>query len=137
MEKKMPECPKCGYKVREEMSFCPNCGASLKVEQVSTESRYVPPPLRRRNEKAEKYERGEKREKAEKHEKGEYGLIGPLIGGLILIFIGLASWLEITNQMRVRELWAFFLVMIGAIIIVGVIYAALMAAKRHPRTLEQ
>lgn len=133
----MSECPKCGYKVLEDMSFCPNCGASLKVEHVSTEPRYVPPPPRHRNEKAEKYERGEKREKAEKHEKGEYGFIGPLIGGLILIFIGLASWLEITDPTRMRELWAFFLVMIGAIIIVGVIYAAVNATKRHPRTLEQ
>jgi hypothetical protein len=30
--------------------------------------------------------------------------------------------------------WAFFLVIIGIIVIVGAVYAAMIAARRHPQT---
>jgi len=43
--------------------------------------------------KGGKTEKREKSEKAEKHEKREYGYIGPLIGGLILIAVGLMAYL--------------------------------------------
>jgi hypothetical protein len=135
----MPECPKCGYRVREDMIFCPNCGASLKTEQTSTPTR-PEPPIRYTREKEEKYENREKREKGEKsekgetHEKGEFGFIGPLIGGLILIFLGLAFYLERTGVIAAPYLWAFFLVVIGAIIILAAIYGSIMAHRRYPRT---
>lgn len=117
----MSYCPKCGAKVEEEMTFCPKCGAPLKTEQ--------PQEWRRRAEKGEKAEKREKGEKAEKHEKREFGFIGPLIGGLILIFLGLTFYLQLLGY-RVWEIaWAFFLVTIGIIIIIGTIYAT----RRYPR----
>jgi len=116
-------CPKCGNKIEEEMSFCPKCGTPLKAQPASMGSR----PTYRRDEKAEKGEKTEKREKGEKH---EYGFLGPLIGGLILIFIGAASFLKIDSSV----IWAFFLVLIGVLIIVGAAYGYMMAARRHPKT---
>jgi len=114
----MPYCPKCGTEVREEMAFCPKCGAPLKG-----------PPAGYRPEKAEKSEKEEKREKTEKYEKREFGVIGPLIGGLILIFLGLMFYLQLIGY-RVWEIaWALFLVIIGIIIIIGAIYAA----RSHPK----
>lgn len=105
------------------MAFCPRCGASLKAppEGYRTEKE-------EKREKEEKEER-EKREKTEKYEKREVGFIGPLIGGLILIFIGLIFYLELTGFVRREILWAFFFVIIGIIIIIG----ALNAMRRHPR----
>jgi uncharacterized membrane protein YvbJ len=122
----MSYCPKCGSKIEEEMSFCPKCGAPLKVQQASVEARTT----YRREEKAEK---GEKNEKTEKREKREYGFLAPLIGGLVLIFIGVASYLEITRAYDSRVIWALFFVLIGVLIIVAAIYGYSMAARRHPR----
>jgi len=123
----MSYCPKCGSKIEGEMTFCPKCGAPLKGQQGSVEARTA----YRRDEKAEK---GEKHEKTEKREKHEYGFLGPLIGGLILIFIGTASYLEITKMYDSRVIWAFFLVLIGILIIVGAAYGFTMASRRHPKT---
>jgi len=120
-------CPKCGSKIEEETSFCPKCGAPLKAQQATVEARTT----YRRDEKTEKAEKNEKTEKREKH---EYGFVGPLIGGLILIFIGVASYLEITKMYDSRVIWAFFLILIGVLIIVGAAYGFMTAARRHPRT---
>lgn len=133
----MPECKKCGYKASGEMSFCPNCGAPLKAEQVAAEQR---PAIvtHYRDEKAEKYEKKEKREKEEKyekHEKGEYAFLGSLVGGIVLIIVGLMSYLTITGfiGMRTREiLGAFFIIVIGILIIFGALYFMSMARKRNP-----
>jgi uncharacterized membrane protein YvbJ len=137
----MPYCPKCGTKVREEMAFCPQCGAALKVEQTPTAAVSPPAPYRaektEKHEKHEKEEKGEKREKeekAEKHEKREFGVIGPLIGGLILILIGFLFYLQITGFLGRQVASALFLIIIGIIIIVGALYAAIMAARRNPPT---
>lgn len=124
----MSYCPKCGSEVSEEMVFCPKCGAALKIEQTPAETR--PKPYRR-DEKAEKTEKTEKTEKREKH---EYGFIGPLIGGLILIFVGLAAYLKIVLNINQGVVWAFFFVIIGIVIIVLAVYGAMMASRRHPRT---
>lgn len=133
----MSNCPNCGAPISEEMSFCPKCGAPLKMQQAST-----PPPAptarreyRRREkgeEKSEKHEKQEKQEKGEKHEKGEYGFLGPLVGGLILVFLGLVWWLGMYRTFEWQFLWAFFLVLVGIIIIVAAAYGALVLRKRHP-----
>jgi len=141
----MVYCPKCGSKLREDMSFCPKCGAALKVEKPSVEAVPAPPP---RAEKAEKGEKGEKhekrekeereerekREKSEKHEKREFGYMGSLIGGLILIFLGLMFYLALTTPIGWATAGAIFVIVIGIIIIVGAVYAATMATRRHPAT---
>jgi uncharacterized membrane protein YvbJ len=124
-------CPKCGKKVTEEMVFCPNCGAALKGEQA------WPQPQRA---SAYRHEKDEKREKAtekrEKHEKHEYAFMGPLIGGLVLVFVGLSIYLSVEEATPAAHamLWAVFLIFIGVVIIALAVYAALMASRRHPRT---
>jgi len=127
----MSQCPKCGNEITEEMTFCPKCGAALKAEQATVETRTR---TYRRDEKAEKEEKSEKSEKTEKHEKRGYSFLAPLIGGLVLIFIGLVSYLDITGVVDRRIVWALFFVAIGVIIIVGAIYGSVMASRRHPRT---
>ena len=127
----MPYCPKCGAEITEEMTFCPKCGAPLKAAQAPAE-----PTLReyRRGEKSEKGEKAEKHEKGEKGEKHELGFLGPLIGGLILIFLGAAAFAGISYpHYDFRAFWAFFLLLIGVIVIVAAIYYAFVLAKRHPR----
>ena len=123
----MSNCPKCGSKIEEEMSFCPKCGAPLRAQQTTSEARTI----YRRDEKAEKSEKHEKTEKREKH---EYGFLGPLIGGLILIVIGTIAYLRLAYDVNQEILWAFFLVLVGVLVIVGAIYGYTMAARRHPKT---
>lgn len=126
----MPYCPKCGVQVEEEAAFCPKCGAALKAEA----------PARYRAEKAEKHEKrekeekAEKREKEEKHEKEEVGVIGPVVGGLILIFLGLMSYLQISGYLpwRGEIIGALFLIVIGVLIIFVGFYAV-RARSRRPR----
>jgi len=136
-EECMSYCSKCGAKVREEMSFCPKCGTPLKVVQPPVEA---VPTVPQRVEKAEKREEREKEEKHEKtekeerYEKREFGYIGPLVGGFILLFVGLIFYLIVTASLRWEVAWAFFFIVIGIVIIVGAVYAATMAAKRHPET---
>jgi uncharacterized membrane protein YvbJ len=127
----MSYCPKCGAKVTEEMSFCPKCGAPLEAAQAPAE-----PRLReyRRGEKSEKGEKAEKREKSEKTEKHELGFLGPLIGGLILIFLGIAAFIGVSYpHYGLRTFLAFFLLLIGVIVIVAAIYGAFVLRKRHPK----
>ncbi len=137
----MSYCSKCGTKVREEMAFCPKCGAALKVERPTTEAVSAPGPYgaekaekREKREKEEKGEKREKEEKTEKYEKREFGVIGPLIGGLILIFVGLMFYLQITGFLGRQIASALFLIIVGVIIIVGVLYAVMTASKRYPAT---
>jgi len=133
----MPYCPKCGTKVREEMNFCPKCGAPLKVEQVPAAAA-PPAPIRvekaEKHEKREKEEKHEKREKEEKYERRELSFVGPLVGGLFLMFVGYMFYLSVTVSLRWEAVWALFFIVIGIIVIVGAVYAAVTAARRHPRT---
>lgn len=139
----MPTCEKCGSKVKEDMSFCPNCGAPLKEPAATTaqasapEQAPVPPPTPTTHIRYEKEEKREKAEKREKHEKGEYGWIGPFVGGIVLIIIGLVSYLEVTGILTPRTqqiLWALFIIIVGVLLIFGAIYAMTTARRRYPRT---
>jgi len=137
----MSYCQKCGNKVREDMSFCPNCGATLKAVQPTAAAQPAPPRAEKeekgeKQEKREKEQRNqwEKREKTEKHEKQQYGFAGPLVGGLILILFGLMFYIALTTTIGWGVIGAFCAVIIGIVIIVGAIYAATMASRRHPAT---
>ena len=134
----MPYCLKCGTKVRGEMAFCPQCGAALEVKQHPNAAVSAPASYRaektEKHEKHEKEEKREKEEKTEKHEKREFGVIGPLVGGLILILIGFLLYLQVTGFLGRQVASALFLIIVGVIIIVGALYAAIMAARRNPPT---
>jgi H+/gluconate symporter-like permease len=132
----MPYCHKCGSEVKKEDLFCPNCGTSLKVGE-SMPYMYTKPSRGEKAEKQEKQEKEEKNEKdeqQEKREKQEFSILGPLIGGAILILIGFMSYLTISGMLNWRSIAPFILIIIGAIIIIGVIFGILMARGRNPRT---
>lgn len=122
MVKWMPYCPKCGVEVSEEMEFCSQCGKRLK-----------PVPAQVQREKAEKEEKREKAEKGEKLEKREFGYVGPLVGGIILIIIGVMSFLAAIGRIDFLDWGPIFLIVIGIIIVVFVLYASVVAARRSPR----
>ncbi|MGB9676617.1 MAG: zinc ribbon domain-containing protein [Candidatus Bathyarchaeales archaeon] len=123
--KYLPNCPKCGAEVTEEMSFCPRCGAPLRVGQVPP-----PPPTGRREEKHEKEEKGEK---LEKYEKRELLFLGPLIGGAILLMLGILGYLEVSGLIVHGASRALFLIIVGVILLIGALYVIGTASKRHPR----
>jgi len=130
----MPYCHKCGSEVNEKMAFCSQCGATLKAGEPR-------PPEPYRSEKAEKQEKQEKHEKEEKMEKGEpqekhekqqFGVLGPLIGGFILIVVGFMFYLAVSGAINVRSIFSFFLIIIGGIVILGVATGAVLARKKNP-----
>ena len=126
----MPYCPKCGAEVDENMTFCPKCGAPLKgAPPASAPDWRRDRHERRMNEKAEK---NEKHEKGEKYEKREHPFIGPLIGGLILIFLGIVAYLQILGYNLWQYAWPVFLIIIGLVIIIGALAAT--ARRRNPPT---
>lgn len=128
----MPNCQKCGAEVSEEMSFCPRCGAPLKVGYVPP----PPPPTERKEEKAEKHEKHEKEEKGEKfekYEKRELLFLGPLVGGIILLMLGILGYLEVTGLIGRGTSRAIFFIIIGVIVLVGALYAISTAPRRHPK----
>jgi hypothetical protein len=130
----MPYCPKCGVEVKEGTSFCTRCGAPLTGELPSV----VVTPEVYRSEKAEKDEKQEKREKQEKeektetHEKRELGFVGTLLVGTVIIVLGLMLYLQVTGLLGRRIGWAAFFVVVGVIVILGTIYATIIAKRRHP-----
>lgn len=135
----MSYCPKCGSKIDEGMSFCPKCGAPVNIAQGPAAPGAPTAPTRREyrrrekdEEKREKGEKHEKEEKGEKGEKGEAGFLAPLVGGLVLVFLGVVWWLGLNQTFEWRTLLALFLVMVGIVVIIAAIYGAFVLRKRHP-----
>jgi uncharacterized membrane protein YvbJ len=129
----MAYCPKCGAKVTEEMTFCPQCGAALKATTSTPPERYRS-EKGEKQEKQEKGEKNEKREQPEKYEKQEFGVLGPLIGGLILILVGFMFFMVTSGAIAFRSIVPYVLVIVGLIVIVGVIVGAIIARGRNPKT---
>jgi hypothetical protein len=66
-----------------------------------------------------RHEKEEKREKNEKNEKGRGGdITGAVTGGLILIWLGVTFFLSENNYFPAGNWWAYFLMGIGAILII-------------------
>ena len=130
----MPYCQKCGSEVSENMTFCPKCGAALKVTEPRSPERYISEKVEKqeKHEKHEKEEKMEKGEQPEKFEKKEYSVLGPLIGGSILILLGVMFYLAVAGVLNMRSIFPFFLIIIGAIVILGVAIGAVRARKKNP-----
>jgi uncharacterized membrane protein YvbJ len=130
----MPYCPKCGSEVSKNMTFCPKCGAALKVTEPRPPERYISEKAEKqeKEEKHEKEEKMEKGEQPEKYEKKEYSILGPLVGGFILIIVGVMFYLSVSGILEMRSIFPFFLIILGAIIILGVTIGAVTARKKNP-----
>ena len=100
----MPYCPKCGTEVSEDDDYCTKCRTPLKEGVVYRR-------IERRDEK------DEKDEKNEKGEKGENDRFGPIIGGLIVVWLGVLLMLSNQNLIRSSDFGGYFLMGIGAILI--------------------
>jgi uncharacterized membrane protein YeaQ/YmgE (transglycosylase-associated protein family) len=126
----MPYCAKCGNKVEENMTFCSRCGAPLKAESPAQPA---PAPVPQKSEKNEKGEKQEKQEKGEKHEKSGGGFIGFLIAGLVLAFLGIIAYYDVTTGLPNSELLGpAILLVIGIALVVVAIYYVMKARSRNP-----
>jgi hypothetical protein len=131
-------CSRCGAALQPGMMYCPRCGTAVSPSTAPPSGApptTTPPPTsgppptdwreqrrqwraQRRAQQYEKYEKGEKHtEKAEKGTRGG-GIIGPIMGGSILIWLGVTFYLEQTNYLPASDWWAYFLAGIGVIIII-------------------
>ncbi|MCW4015371.1 MAG: zinc ribbon domain-containing protein [Candidatus Bathyarchaeota archaeon] len=129
----MPYCHKCGSEVKEENAFCSQCGASLKAGEAR-QSEIVMHEKEEKHEKHEKEEKMEKNEQQEKYEKQEFGVLGPLVGGFILILVGLMFYFTVSGVIAFHSVFPFVLIIIGAIIIIGVVIGSVKAKERNPKT---
>ena len=133
----MPYCYKCGAEVKEEDTFCPQCGVNLKAGAPPTPTEYYyrheKGEKEEKHEKDEKDEKMEKGEQAEKYESREYSVLGPLIGGFVLILVGLALYLTVTGVLDFHSIFPLVLVVVGVVVILGVAVAAFMAKGKNPR----
>ena len=134
----MPNCPKCGAEVEQDMAFCPKCGAALKPvegadwrEEMRQRRREWREQRRQWREQRRATRRAEKSEKTEKH---EHPFIGPLIAGSILILLGALLYFAETASLAIELAWALVFIIVGIIVLALAVYAAVLAARRHPKT---
>ena len=119
-------CHNCGAQLVPGAIYCQRCGtpvpgaappAGSAVPSPATPGPAYPNyPYRRRHEKQEKNEKNEKGEKGEKGGKG-FGIIGPVVGGLILVWLGVTFFLAQNGTLVWSNWWAYFIAGIGAILI--------------------
>jgi hypothetical protein len=110
-------CHKCGAQLPQGATFCPRCGASVVASPYSQPSPQQPATAWR-TQRHEKHEKGEKHEKNEKAEKGGGGgMLGPVVGGLVIIWLGTTFYLEQNGYLASDIWWAYFLSGIGVILI--------------------
>lgn len=132
----MEYCPKCGNKVDETMAFCPRCGSPLKTGtawQGQTAPPSTPPPYEEYRYR-HRHEKQEKNEKAEKHEKPGGSYMGMVIAGIVLLFIGVISYVNATTDLLSAPVTsALVVVIIGLIIVVAGIFYSTRSRNRNPR----
>jgi uncharacterized membrane protein YvbJ len=101
----MVYCHNCGTKNDDDAEFCSKCGTTLKEQDEYTERR------RHRNDHY--------RQRTECFGLPHGNIIGPLIGGIILILIGLSS---IYGWGFWNYLWPAIVIIVGILIIIAAIY---------------
>ncbi len=118
-------CRYCGAPLTEGAKFCPNCGRPVGPTTSAYATAPTLPP-RERREKEEKGEKQEKEEKGEKQEKGREGsVVGPVFGGLILIWLGLSFYLG--TSYGIQNWWSVFMTGLGTILI---LWGTILSARR-------
>jgi len=123
-------CNRCGVALTQGSAFCSKCGAPVAPTQAIPPSTPGQPGedrwerrwerRRERYERYEKHEKQEKNEKSEKNEKGRGGdLAGALTGGLILVLLGVLSYLSENGSKIVTwsNFWGYLMLGIGVILI--------------------
>jgi cation transport ATPase len=128
-------CTKCGAEVPEGAMYCVKCGNPVQAgapqpppAPPTWQSRRDERRARKQEEKGEKNEKSEKQEKGEKHEKGAMG--GALIGGLVLIFLGVASYLSFYPSFSGVRWWALVLMALGVLLIARDFYYIAKGSRR-------
>jgi uncharacterized membrane protein YvbJ len=134
----MPNCPKCGTEVEQDMAFCPKCGVALKPAENADWRQEM--RERRREWREQRRQWREQRraarsaEKSEKTEKHEHPFIGALIAGSILILLGALLYFAETTSFPIQLAGAYLFIIIGIIVLALAAYAAIPATRRHPKT---
>lgn len=123
-------CSRCGSQIPAGAGFCPNCG--LAVSTGAGQAAAGPgTSFGYSRSHQEKHEKREKNEKHEKNEKGRGGeLTGAITGGLVLIWLGVTFFLQENNYISSSNWWAYFLMGIGAILILQGVLS--YATSRRP-----
>ncbi len=110
-------CPKCGAPRDAEAAFCSKCGTSFTPSAGTSVS---PMDWREQKRQWKAQRRSEKSEKGEKHEKGGHGsLVGPIIGGGVLILIGILAYLQTAYPNVMTNFGGYFLIGLGILIVIG------------------
>jgi zinc-ribbon domain len=120
----MANCPNCGKPLSQGARFCPSCGSPIGAGQTATPQQIpLTQEKHEKHEKSEKGEKNEKREKREKREKGEGGArLASVMGGAVLVWLGIAYFLQQQGYVP-PDLWgAYFLLGVGAILVVEGVY---------------
>jgi hypothetical protein len=110
-------CSSCGAQLSPGAAYCSRCGTPVSGAPTSGAPPPATPPSGRyrRDYRYEKYEKQEKREKQEKGRGGN--IAGPIVGGLILIWLGATFYLQEIGFIPTTTWWAYFLAGIGGILI--------------------
>jgi zinc-ribbon domain len=121
-------CHNCGSPLLPGSAYCPRCGTPVAAPQGAAPPQAPPSGYPYRYRRYEKQEKQEKKEKGEKGEKGgrstTSGLIGAIVGGLILVWLGVTFYLQQIGYLT-SDWWAYFVAGIGVILILqgGLLYA--------------
>jgi Ca2+/Na+ antiporter len=120
---------KCGAEVPEGAEFCPKCGNQMNVTAAPSSRDLREERRRRRRE-----EKQEKDEKEEKQEKGEKSgdRTGPVMGGLILIWLGISLYLAQAHYIDWTTWWPYFIIGIGVILIAQAVIRYASSERRAP-----
>lgn len=106
-------CHRCGAQLTPGASFCAKCGAPVFSSTTSIPG--TQQSQARRGEKSEKHEKQEKHEKGEK--SGWRGMLGAVVAGLILMWLGVTFFLEQNGYLPSDIWWAYFVSGVGIVLI--------------------
>ena len=128
----MQYCLKCGAKVEDANTFCPCCGTQLKDPVATPDQPHETSPQVKADANV-KPQKPDDPQKEKKLEKPDYGFVKYLAAGLILITVGVAAILELTNPKSATcGLVAIVLFFIGLIVIVAAVYVVFAGRKHDP-----